>query len=128
MPGVVMQRRLLSGARGVIAEGTTTPSGIPEAPRGGDPLSVVLQVWKEELGVADPTPDVDFFELGGDSVLAARVAARLRQRYPVPVSPVDVMQDPATPMSLVERVTALLITHIDSLSDDQVAAQLGAEQ
>lgn len=127
LPGVAMQRRLLSGARGVIAEGTTAPSAVPEAPRGEDPLAVVLQVWKEELGVADPTPDVDFFELGGDSVLAARVAARLRQRYPVPISPVDVMQDPSTPASLVERITELLTSHIDSLSDDQVAALLEAE-
>ncbi|MCK7622569.1 non-ribosomal peptide synthase/polyketide synthase [Streptomyces sp. RS10V-4] len=35
-------------------------------------------IWSEVLGVPEPGTDDDFFDLGGDSVLAARVLARIR--------------------------------------------------
>lgn len=124
LPGVAMERRLLSGIKGVLAERITPVSATPEPPQGGDPLAVALQVYSDELGVASPRPEVDFFDLGGDSVLAARIAARLRQRYPIRIGPADVMKDPSTPASLAERVIELLTSHIDSLSDEQVAALL----
>ena len=40
--------------------------------------AAVAAVWREVLGLEAVGPDADFFALGGDSLLATRVAARLR--------------------------------------------------
>ncbi|PXX58084.1 amino acid adenylation domain-containing protein/thioester reductase-like protein [Nocardia tenerifensis] len=54
------------------------------APRGPEE-KVVAAAWAEVLGVARVGRDDNFFELGGDSLLAARVAFRLREILPVHV-------------------------------------------
>lgn len=40
----------------------------------------LIHLWSEILGVA-VGPDLDFFELGGDSLYASRTGAALRARY-----------------------------------------------
>ncbi|NOJ52618.1 non-ribosomal peptide synthetase [Myxococcus xanthus] len=54
------------------------PSGLHEAPRGAleERLS---RLWGEVLRVALPGRHAHFLELGGDSILAVRIAARLRE-------------------------------------------------
>jgi pyochelin synthetase len=42
----------------------------------------VAAVWREVLNRADGGPDVDFFASGGDSLLAAQLAARLLEDVP----------------------------------------------
>src|SRR5205085_1021198 len=42
----------------------------------------VAQVWSELLGVPRVGREQSFFELGGDSLLAAQVAGRLREAIP----------------------------------------------
>ncbi|MFC4049816.1 non-ribosomal peptide synthetase [Actinomadura syzygii] len=39
-------------------------------------------IWAEVLGVAEPNRDDDFFDLGGDSLVVAKLAATLRARVP----------------------------------------------
>jgi acyl carrier protein len=43
-------------------------------------------VWAEVLGVAEVGLDDDFFDLGGHSMLAARVVALARERYGLAIS------------------------------------------
>ncbi|MFV8127321.1 non-ribosomal peptide synthetase [Streptomyces syringium] len=59
------------------------------APR-GTYEELVARVWHEVLGVTDIGADEDFFRLGGNSLLAIRVAARLKRttRLVVPMSAV----------------------------------------
>ncbi|MBS1164039.1 MAG: non ribosomal peptide synthetase [Proteobacteria bacterium] len=47
---------------------------------GGSVLDDVLAEWRDVLGATGVGPDDDFFELGGDSLLAVRLVARLRRR------------------------------------------------
>lgn len=42
----------------------------------------VADVWEHVLGVTQPACDVDFYALGGDSLLLSRMIARLRQQVP----------------------------------------------
>ncbi|QFQ99403.1 amino acid adenylation domain-containing protein [Streptomyces phaeolivaceus] len=51
---------------------------------------LVAEVWADVLGVERVGRDDRFLDLGGQSLLAIRVAARLRDRLPVPVSVRDV--------------------------------------
>jgi acyl carrier protein len=54
----------------------------------------VLRLWRECLGVADAGPDDDFFELGGDSLVATRLVARLREELGVAVPLLAVFDNP----------------------------------
>ena len=54
----------------------------------------VLRLWRESLGVADAGPDDDFFELGGDSLVATRLVARLRDEFGIAVSLLSIFENP----------------------------------
>ena len=68
------------------------------------PLEVAaVLAWSDLLGVEDPGPDDDFFGHGGDSLLAMRLAARLREDLGLEVTVSDVF-DGRTLIGLVERL------------------------
>jgi acyl carrier protein len=54
----------------------------------------VLRVWREVLGVEDAGPDDDFFELGGDSLVATKLVARLREELDSEVPLLAVFDNP----------------------------------
>ncbi|MGW6866581.1 beta-ketoacyl synthase N-terminal-like domain-containing protein [Streptomyces sp. NPDC054904] len=61
-----------------------------------DVVAVVMDTWRSVLGETDVEPDSDFFALGGHSLVAARIVARLRERFGVSVSVGDLL-DAETP-------------------------------
>jgi acyl transferase domain-containing protein len=52
-------------------------------------LDVMLAEWRDVLGTPNLGAEDDFFELGGDSLLAVRLVARLRHRFGRDVSTAD---------------------------------------
>ncbi|WP_232668740.1 non-ribosomal peptide synthetase [Pseudonocardia sp. TRM90224] len=88
------------------------PSPDPAACRGGraaaGPIEeIIAEVWTEVLGTR-PSADEDFFSLGGQSLSAADVAARLRHRFEIPL-PTRAVFDAPTVAALAAVVeTALL--------------------
>ncbi|MGE5291010.1 MAG: amino acid adenylation domain-containing protein [Micromonosporaceae bacterium] len=64
-----------------------------EPPEGEDE-AVVAEVWAQLLDEGPVGRNDDFFELGGDSLLAARAASRLAERLRVQVDAVDIMDRP----------------------------------
>ena len=72
------------------------PAG-PVEPGRGPVEELVILVWREVLGTAQIGRRDGFFELGGDSLAAARVAARLRRllRIDLPVRAVLTADTPA---------------------------------
>jgi acyl carrier protein len=63
---------------------------------------VVAKVWHEVLGVDGIGPDDDFFELGGDSVVATFLVARLREELGIAVSLLTVFECPTIAEMTVE--------------------------
>lgn len=59
-----------------------------------DIAAIVLRRWREALGVHDAGPDDDFFELGGDSLVATRLVALLRADLGVAVPLLAVFENP----------------------------------
>ncbi|MEI6950389.1 beta-ketoacyl synthase N-terminal-like domain-containing protein [Paraflavisolibacter sp. H34] len=49
-------------------------------------LEVILELWKELIGLDMVRPEDDFFELGGDSLMAIQFASRLKERFKVVLS------------------------------------------
>jgi amino acid adenylation domain-containing protein len=64
------------------------------APPDGEVEAAVAGVWAELLSEARVGRTDDFFDLGGDSLLAARSATRLAEQLGVPVDAVDIMDYP----------------------------------
>ncbi|MGR3937739.1 type I polyketide synthase [Streptomyces sp. BRA346] len=59
--------------RAEAGEAETAPGSVPQA---AGAVATLTGILSEVLGVTQVRPDDDFFELGGDSVLAGQVAAR----------------------------------------------------
>lgn len=68
---------------------------------------VLLGLWAEVLGRTAVAPDANFFHLGGHSMLAVRLAARVRASFGVdlPLSVLFTHQTPAALASWLERET-----------------------
>jgi amino acid adenylation domain-containing protein len=90
----------------------STPSSIDH--RRTSTEEKVARVWQEVLGKEQIGPHDNFFEIGGQSLLAVRVAARLRETFDVDL-----------PVSRIFEFQALgdLAAHIDGLKINSAAAR-----
>lgn len=101
-------------------------------------------LWQKQLGIAAVGVNDNFFELGGHSLLAVRVMSQLRDRYPVNLSLRSLLSETPTVAGLATSIseqlaqqedpnlqqseeTAQLLAEIESLSLDEVQAQLQQE-
>ena len=119
----------------LLARGLAGPRSAAAPPR-SDLERVILAVWREVLGLDEIGVDEEFFALGGDSVLATAVVARLRDELDTgDVTVRMVFGSPtvaglaaglraaeATPGRL-DRVAAIA-REIAALSDDEIKARL----
>jgi len=85
--------RLDNGGRGTPAEDANWSIGTPGLVRAGGDAGLraprdaierdLAAIWKEMLGVQQVSVDDDFFELGGQSLIALRLFNRIRKQYGV---------------------------------------------
>ncbi|GAA0989354.1 hypothetical protein GCM10009555_073140 [Acrocarpospora macrocephala] len=85
-----------------------------------DAEQLVAEVYGEVLGVGEVGALDDFFAIGGHSLLAARVIARIRSITGVDV-PIRTMFDGSTVAALAEAVETLLVEELEGLSDEEAA-------
>ncbi|MFI5620922.1 amino acid adenylation domain-containing protein [Streptomyces sp. NPDC051567] len=82
--GKIDKRLLATWAAAAAVAGPATPAtpaaGHPDA--AGEPLRTVLGLFREVLGAPGLGPDDNFFDHGGQSLLAMRLLARLRESFP----------------------------------------------
>jgi acyl transferase domain-containing protein len=93
LPGYPFERVRLwiepGPGKGLAAPATAAPAPSAPAKRGsGNTATVIAEIWREVLGV-DASDSDDFLTLGGDSLIAVRIAARLRERLGREVKPGD---------------------------------------
>ncbi|WP_274535180.1 salicylate synthase [Pseudofrankia asymbiotica] len=106
------------------------------APPRSDLERVIQAVWREVLGVDEFGVDEEFFALGGDSVLATSVVARLREELdtgevtvrmvfgaPTVSGLADTMRAAEATPGRLDRVAAIA-WEISALSDDEIEARL----
>jgi acyl transferase domain-containing protein len=97
-------------------------SGVGDAGAGqSEVTAAVFAVWHEILGVPVEGPGDDFFELGGDSLLAVRLTARLREQLGVSLG-VDTIFDQSTVGELCALVTTAKFGEQSAASHDTAAA------
>jgi nonribosomal peptide synthetase DhbF len=68
-----------------------------------DLLALLCRQWADVLGRPDAGPATDFFDAGGDSLTAMRLATRISRRTGQEVRVQDVF-DCGTPASLADRL------------------------
>ncbi|RKR92930.1 phosphopantetheine binding protein [Micromonospora pisi] len=84
-------------------------------------LTRVREIWSEVLGVPCP-PDGTFFALGGHSLAAFWIVARIEQDYGVSVDPAGLFEDPD-----VRRFAAQVADRVRGRHGDQSVATPGPD-
>ena len=98
-----------------------TAGAEPEDDELTDTEAMVLAAWQEVLGVPSLARDVDFTELGGDSIMRTRVMSRLRARFPFELELAGLLEA-GTIGEMARVVETELIEKIDALPDDAAHA------
>ncbi|MFD6156187.1 type I polyketide synthase [Nocardia sp. NPDC060256] len=96
----------------------------PTAPSDEDDFVVsvrnqVVAVWCAALGIEQVGNDANFFELGGDSLLAVHVATQLRSIFPLDLALGELFASP-TAAGMADAIAAHLMQRLDELSDSEV--------
>jgi acyl carrier protein len=96
---------------------------------------VLLAVWAEILNIEKIGIEDDFFELGGDSVLAMQIVSRLRDMFRMDLPPILLFDAPTIEKlglymvahesrpGLAEK-TAALLKQIEGMTDEEVTRSL----
>ncbi|TDP97977.1 non-ribosomal peptide synthetase/type I polyketide synthase [Labedaea rhizosphaerae] len=92
-----------------ISPATVTAPVVTSAVELTDDESRIAAVWTELLGVPDVQPDANFFDLGGDSLLATQVVSRLRSRFGMTV-PIEAVFEHPTVRGMTAAVTRAVTT------------------
>lgn len=70
----------------------------------GSPVEkAMLQLWTDSFGMLGIGADDDFFELGGDSMLAITLLTQIYEEFDVELTPVDLYMDP-TPAGVARAI------------------------
>lgn len=107
---IVMLDRLPTGPTGKIdrsalpVPSAAVTSASSPAPS-GTPTALVAEMFGEVLGLSQVGQDDDFLELGGDSLRAVQLLARLRERFDVEL-PISVVFERRTPRELAASAQA----------------------
>jgi acyl carrier protein len=85
-------------------------------------------LWQETLGVSPIGVEDDFFELGGNSLIAVQVASRVRERFQIELALPSLFEQP-TVRRLAGLVEEALVKRVAAMSDEEARealARIGA--
>jgi acyl transferase domain-containing protein/acyl carrier protein len=84
----------------------------------------ITEIWQEVLGIAEVGIYDNFYELGGDSLIATQLVSRLRAKFPVDLPLRDLLLEAMIPIKQAEIVEQLLLEKIEELSEEEVSVLL----
>ena len=106
-----------------LSSGKVAHSDLPDLPKAGAGIVAtensaadkhdrariedVMRIWGDVLGRGMPGPDDDFFDFGGYSLAAAKVLARVKDRYGIDL-PLAALYDNSTPRRFAAQIPAWL--------------------
>jgi acyl transferase domain-containing protein/acyl carrier protein len=87
----------------------------------------ITEIWQEVLGIVQVGIYDNFYELGGDSLIATQLVSRLRTKFPVELPLRDLLVQAMIPRLQAEMIEQLLMEKIEELSEEEVAVLLANE-
>ncbi|MDZ8110304.1 MAG: phosphopantetheine-binding protein [Nostoc sp. DedQUE12a] len=81
-------------------------------------------MWQEVLGITEVGIYDNFYELGGDSLIATQLVSRLRAKFPIDLPLRDLLSQATIPAKQAEMIEELLLEKIEELSEEEVEALL----
>ncbi|MBH8571753.1 acyltransferase domain-containing protein [Nostocaceae cyanobacterium CENA369] len=84
----------------------------------------ITEIWQEVLGVTGVGIFDNFYELGGDSLIATQLVSRLRTKFPVDLPLRDLLLQAMIPAKQAEMIEELMLAKIEELSEEEVAVIL----
>ncbi|MBW4477615.1 MAG: acyltransferase domain-containing protein [Tolypothrix brevis GSE-NOS-MK-07-07A] len=84
----------------------------------------ITEIWQEILGIMEVGIYDNFYELGGDSLIATQLVSRLRGKFPVDLPLRDLLLEAMIPIKQAEIVEQLLLEKIEELSEEEVSVLL----
>lgn len=84
---------------------------------------MVATLWSNALGLREVGIEDDFFELGGNSLVAVQLGSKLRQRYDLEL-PMAALFDKPTVRDLAAFIEQELMAKVEAMSDAEAAALL----
>ena len=120
-----IQRIGMAERLGLTAE-PVVPAPVPGTfvPPGTEVEKLLAEMWCEVLGLPRVSVRQRFLDLGGDSILATQLVARLCQRFSINLSLLDFFDAPTVTEQAV-IIEGLLLDEIEALSDEE-AGRLAA--
>ncbi|MEH2213236.1 phosphopantetheine-binding protein [Nostoc sp.] len=73
----------------------------------------ITEIWQEVLGIADVGIYDNFYELGGDSLIATQLVSRLREKFPVDFPLRNLLLQTMIPAKQAEIIEQLLLEKIE---------------
>jgi acyl-CoA synthetase (AMP-forming)/AMP-acid ligase II/aryl carrier-like protein len=136
-----LQRIRLAETLGQVGGTPSCPATETQVkPPTGDVETILARIWADVLRLERVGVDQNFLVLGGDSILATRIVARVADRFHVDLSLVSLFSSPtvAGMAEVIERALARssaevedrlgrLLSELEGLSDDE-AAQILADE
>ncbi|MBW4685869.1 MAG: acyltransferase domain-containing protein [Komarekiella atlantica HA4396-MV6] len=84
----------------------------------------ITEIWQEILGITEVGIYDNFYELGGDSLIATQLISRLRAKFPIDLPLRDLLSEAMIPAKQAEMIEQLLLEKIVELSEEEVEAFL----
>jgi acyl transferase domain-containing protein/acyl carrier protein len=81
----------------------------------------VSRIWAATLGEVTILPDSNFFDLGGDSLVALQMVSQLNVEFGIDLRPVELISAP-TVSALTERIAQELLAGLDQATLDSMIA------
>ncbi|MEH1860180.1 MAG: beta-ketoacyl synthase N-terminal-like domain-containing protein [Nostoc sp.] len=80
----------------------------------------IAEIWQEVLGIVQVGIYDNFYELGGDSLIATRLVSRLQAKFPVELPLRDLLLEAMIPIKQAEMIEQLLLEKIEEFSEEEV--------
>ncbi|MEH2354898.1 type I polyketide synthase [Nostoc sp.] len=84
----------------------------------------ITEIWQEVFGIAEVGIYDNFYELGGDSLIATQLISRLRAKFPVDLALRDLLLEVMIPAKQAEMIEEMMLAKIEELSEEEVAVLL----
>jgi acyl carrier protein len=118
-----LQRIGLAERLGLTVEPVVAASDLGEfVPPSTDVEELLAQMWCEVLGLPSVGVQQRFLDLGGDSILATQLVARLCRTFEINLTLLDFFDAPTIAQQAV-AVERLVLDEIESLSEEEAAGE-----